>query len=97
LFETDIKYGYIAGEDRFFFIQSVLDVYDRSVIAYHIGLSCEAKDASRTVQQALFKRQLFGTEARPVLRSDNGRLRLITLAKHVTLSVLCMNVFHCEH
>jgi len=72
LFETDIKYGYIAGEDRFFFIQSVLDVYDRSVIAYHIGLSCEAKDASRTVQQALFKRQLFGTEARPVLRSDNG-------------------------
>jgi putative transposase len=72
LFETDIKYGYIAGEDRFFFIQSVLDVYDRSVIAYHIGLSCEAKDASRTVQQALFKRQLFGTETLPVLRSDNG-------------------------
>ncbi|MGG3998095.1 IS3 family transposase, partial [Aneurinibacillus thermoaerophilus] len=72
LFETDIKYGYIAGEDRFFFIQSVLDVYDRSVIAYHMGLSCEAKDASRTIQQALFKRQLFGTDTLPVLRSDNG-------------------------
>ncbi|WP_049827416.1 integrase core domain-containing protein [Paenibacillus maysiensis] len=35
LFETDIKYGYIAGEDRFFFIQSCLEVYDRSVVAYH--------------------------------------------------------------
>jgi putative transposase len=33
LFETDIKYGYIAGEDRFFFVQSCIDVYDRSVIA----------------------------------------------------------------
>jgi putative transposase len=59
LFETDIKYGYIAGEDRFFFIQSMLDVYDRSVIAYHMGLTCEAKDVVRTLQQALFKRQLF--------------------------------------
>lgn len=38
LWETDIKYGYIAGEDRFFFIQSVLDIYDRSVVDYHIEL-----------------------------------------------------------
>ncbi|MEJ9216541.1 integrase core domain-containing protein, partial [Aneurinibacillus thermoaerophilus] len=29
-------------------------------------------DASRTIQQALFKRQLFGTDTLPVLRSDNG-------------------------
>jgi putative transposase len=72
LFETDSKYGYIAGEDRFFFIQSVLDVYDRSVIAYHVGLRCEARDVKRTVQQALFKRQLFDSVHKPVLRSDNG-------------------------
>lgn len=43
-----------------------------SVITYPIGLSCEAKDASRTVQQALFKRQLFESDERPVLRSNNG-------------------------
>ncbi|WP_225999552.1 IS3 family transposase [Paenibacillus sp. BJ-4] len=72
LFETDIKYGYIAGEDRFFFIQSCLDVYDRSVVAYHIGLRCEAKDVIRTLQTALFKRQLFEVQTKPVIRSDNG-------------------------
>ncbi|MGG4537567.1 IS3 family transposase [Aneurinibacillus migulanus] len=72
LFETDIKYGYIAGEDCFFFIQSCMDVYDRSIVAYHIGLRCEAKDVVRTLQQALFKRQLFDKEDKPVLRSDNG-------------------------
>ena len=71
LFETDIKYGYIVGEDRFFFIQSCLDVYDRSVVAFHIGLRCEATDVVRTLQTALFKRQLFEAELKPVIRSDN--------------------------
>ncbi|SFF45034.1 putative transposase [Paenibacillus algorifonticola] len=71
-FETDIKYGYIAGEDRFFFIQSFIDVYDRSIVSYHIGLSCEAKEVVRTLQQALLKRQLFDVPTKPVVRSDNG-------------------------
>lgn len=44
LWETDIKYGWIAGEQRFFFLMCILDVFDRTIIAYHIGLSCEAKD-----------------------------------------------------
>ncbi|CAM4392688.1 putative transposase [Paenibacillus endophyticus] len=72
LFETDIKYGYITGEDRFFYIQSCLDVYDRSVVAFHIGLRCEAKDVVRTLQAALLKRQLFEAVEKPVIRSDNG-------------------------
>jgi putative transposase len=29
LWEVDIKYGYIAGEDRFFYLMSIIDVYDR--------------------------------------------------------------------
>lgn len=72
LFETDIKYGYISGEDRFFFIQSCIDVYDRSIVSYHIGLTCEAKDVVRTLQRALLKRQLFDVPTKPVIRSDNG-------------------------
>lgn len=72
LFETDIKYGYIAGENRFFFIQSILDVYDRSIVAYHIGLHCEASDVVRTLQTALFKRQCFESDHKPVVRTDNG-------------------------
>ncbi|MEV2564346.1 DDE-type integrase/transposase/recombinase, partial [Paenibacillus larvae] len=72
LFETDIKYGFIAGEERFFFILSCIDVYDRSIVAFHIGLSCEAKDVASTLQSALMKRQLFEALEKPVIRSDNG-------------------------
>ncbi|WDM20590.1 hypothetical protein [Paenibacillus polymyxa] len=57
--KTDIKYGYIAGEDRFFFIQPCLDVYDRNVVACHIGFRCESKNVIRKLQAALFKRLLF--------------------------------------
>lgn len=72
LWETDIKYGYVEGEGRFFFLLSILDVYDRAVIAYHIGLSCEAKHAAELLQRALWKRNLFEGNRRPVIRTDNG-------------------------
>ncbi|CAK7082768.1 hypothetical protein [uncultured Tissierella sp.] len=36
LWEVDIKYGYIHGEDRFFYIASFLDVYDRNIVEYHL-------------------------------------------------------------
>lgn len=72
LWETDIKYGYVEGEGRFFFLLSILDVYDRAVIDYHIGLSCEAKHAAELLQRALWKRNLFEGSQRPVIRTDNG-------------------------
>ncbi|WP_264672945.1 IS3 family transposase [Heliophilum fasciatum] len=72
LWELDIKYGYIAGEDRFFYLMAVLDVYDRSVIDYHIGLNCEGKHAAQTLQRALWKRKVYQTEKKPVIRTDNG-------------------------
>jgi putative transposase len=72
LWETDVKYGYIAGENRFFFVMPVLDVCDRSVVEFHIGLSCGAIDAARAIQGALFKRQLFDQIQKPVIRTDNG-------------------------
>ncbi|QRF22832.1 IS3 family transposase [Alicyclobacillus sp. TC] len=56
LFEVDIKYGYITGEDRFFFVLSYIDVYDRQIVDYHIGLRCEATDAANTLKSALWKR-----------------------------------------
>lgn len=71
LWETDLKYGYIAGEGRFFYVMPVIDVFDRSIIDYHIGLSCEAGDAVRILKSSLFKRQLYGT-TKPVVRTDNG-------------------------
>ncbi|MED3648671.1 IS3 family transposase [Halalkalibacterium halodurans] len=72
LWEVDVKYGYITGEDRFFYILSYIDVFDRSIIDYHIGLRCTAADAAQTLQRALLKRQLFNQKEKPVIRSDNG-------------------------
>jgi putative transposase len=72
LWETDIKYGYIAGEDRFFYIQSIIDVYDREIIDYHIGLHCEGENVASTLERALRKRKLFMSDNKPVIRSDNG-------------------------
>jgi putative transposase len=72
LWEIDIKYGYIAGETRFFYLMCVIDVYDRMIIDYHIGLSCEGQHAAQLVQRALWKRKLFTQETRPTIRTDNG-------------------------
>ena len=72
LWEVDIKYGYIAGEDRFFYLMSIIDVYDRVIIDYHIGLTCEGRHAAHILERALWKRKLINTSTKPVIRSDNG-------------------------
>ncbi|WP_342664283.1 IS3 family transposase [Aneurinibacillus terranovensis] len=72
LWEVDIKYGYVAGEDRFFYILSYLDVFDRQIVDYHIGLRCEAKHAVQALQQALIKRKQWKAEDKPVIRSITG-------------------------
>lgn len=72
LWEMDIKYGYIAGEDRFFYFMGIIDVFDRTLIDYHFGLSCEGKHAAQTLQGALFRRQISDQSAKPVIRTDNG-------------------------
>ncbi|MCL6577536.1 MAG: IS3 family transposase [Kyrpidia sp.] len=71
LWEVDIKYRYILGEERFFFVLSYLDVYDRQIVGYHIGLTCEARHATETFRPALWNRQL-NRPPFPVVRSDNG-------------------------
>lgn len=72
LWEADVKYGYIQGERRFFFVLSLLDVYDRSVVYSHIGLSATAEDAAAALGHALWNRRLTGDVSKPVLRTDNG-------------------------
>lgn len=72
LWEVDIKYGYVHGEDRFLYVLSYIDVFDREVVNYHIGLRCEGKDAAHTLEQALWKRKLYGASQLPTIRSDNG-------------------------
>lgn len=68
LWEIDLKYGYIRGEDRFFYVASLLDVYDRSIVSYHIGLSCTSRDVSFALKEGYLKRG----SPNVVIRTDNG-------------------------
>lgn len=72
LWEADIKYGYIIGEDKFFFILSVIDILDREIIDYHMGYRCTGSDAASLLRRCLIKRNLFDSENKPVIRTDNG-------------------------
>ncbi|NLH00807.1 MAG: transposase [Clostridiales bacterium] len=46
LWEADIKYGYINRENKFFFVLSIIDVFDRSIIDYHMGYRGTGSDAA---------------------------------------------------
>lgn len=72
LWEMDIKYGYLNKEDKFFFQLSLIDVFDRSIIDYHIGLSCKASDACNVLRNSLRKRNIYGNSALPKIRTNNG-------------------------
>jgi putative transposase len=78
LWQTDIKYGYVAGRDRFFFVLSIIDVFDRVIVDYYKGPVCSAKHACQTLGRALEKRIELG-ELLPVIRSDNGPQFVSTL------------------
>lgn len=65
-----MKYGYIHGENRFFFILPILDVFTRLVVNYHIGLRCLATDLVFTLKYALCK---YNVEQEClIIRTDRG-------------------------
>ena len=70
--QMNLKYGYIAAIDRFFFQISVIDVFDRSIPAYHLGLTATAKDAARVMINALKERGLEKEQKMPAIRTDKG-------------------------
>ncbi len=71
MWQLDLKYGFVHGENRFFFILAIIDVYMRLIVNYYIGLSCKGKDLAFTLDKAL---KDFGipNENQLVIRSDNG-------------------------
>nr|WP_279629244.1 IS3 family transposase [Paenibacillus helianthi] len=72
LWQMDIKYGYVAGQRRHFFLASVIDVFDRKIVAYHRGSTCRTPEILQTVQKALGARKISQHEASLVIRTDNG-------------------------
>lgn len=69
--QLDVKYGYVAGYDQFFYVADMIDVFDRMLVGYHVGSCCEAKDICRMVETALNSRVAPG-EQMPMIRTDNG-------------------------
>lgn len=70
LWEVDLKYGYIHGESRFFFILVILDVFSRLVVNYYIGLRCRGSDLVFTLKESLARHS--SSVDGLVVRSDNG-------------------------
>jgi putative transposase len=58
LWQFDIKYGYIPGENRYFYVCGFIDVFTRQVIDFHIGLRCTAEDILATLRRALQVRSI---------------------------------------
>ncbi|MNZ74431.1 Integrase core domain protein [compost metagenome] len=71
LWQMDIKYGYVSGLERFFYVLSIIDVFDRVVVKQYRGPACEAKHAAQTLCYALQNRITTGEEM-PTIRTDNG-------------------------
>lgn len=73
LWQGDIKYGYIKGEDRNFYILSYIDVFDRMIVGYTVGRTCLGKHAGDALRQGLLKRQLYNKQEQDlIVRTDNG-------------------------
>ena len=70
LWELDLKYGYIHGEERFFFMLIIIGVFSRYVVNYHIGLNCTGKDLVLALNMAIEKYKVDTNQL--IIRSDNG-------------------------
>ena len=66
----DIQYGYVAGKLRHFYVASIIDIFDRSIVAHYRGKSCSAADIEKTVQKAILYRRADAKSL--IIRTDNG-------------------------
>lgn len=71
VWQCDLKYGYVDGERRFFFILAFIDVFTRKVIGEHVGLRCQAGDLRNALARAL-RSEGITAKHELVIRSDNG-------------------------
>jgi putative transposase len=86
LWEFDIKYGYLHGEKRFFFLLAFIDVYNREIVNWYLGYRCQAQDVYRTLKIALETKNILN-EDRLIIRSDNGPQMRANLLKQQLLNL----------
>lgn len=71
LWELDIKYIKIDEENKFSYLCCVIDVFDKTVIEYYLGLNCKATDISLLLKNAYKKREITNASNLKI-RTDNG-------------------------
>ncbi len=71
LWQFDIKYGYVHGENRPFYFVAFVDVFTKKIMSYHLGLRCQATDLRLALKVALSSVSEVD-QKNLVIRSDNG-------------------------
>lgn len=71
LWQFDIKYGFIHGESRPFYLLAFVDVFTRKVVSYHLGLNCTKESLILTLKAALNSIP-ESVQDNLIIRSDNG-------------------------
>lgn len=71
LWQFDIKYGYIHGENRPFYLLAFVDVFTKKIISYHLGLNCTKENLILTLKMGLNSITVDDQEEL-IIRSDNG-------------------------
>ena len=72
LWEMDTKYIFIAGTREVAYLTSIIDVFDRSIIAHDLSLSPDTLAAKRVTIMALYNRKIKNGVNGLTLRTDNG-------------------------
>lgn len=72
LWQMDIKYAFIGGTRETAYITSIIDVYDREIVACSVDLRCTGEVARKVLIEALYNRDIKDLSLSLVLRTDNG-------------------------
>ena len=71
LWQFDLKYIWIHGENRWCFFLGFIDVVSKKVTGWYVGKTCKAGDLVFTLNQAI-KNENITSENPLTIRSDNG-------------------------
>lgn len=71
LWQFDIKYIWIHGEQRWCYFLGFIDVFSKKVTGFYLGKTCKSGDLVFTLNEAL-KNEQINANQNLVIRSDNG-------------------------
>jgi len=71
LWQFDLKYIWIHGENRWCFFLGFIDVVSKKITGWYVGKTCKAGDLVFTLNEAI-KNENIGPDQSLVIRSDNG-------------------------